>query len=363
MSNNDIMARLFANNQFNVAGQVQPQTPQKQLSSVNTSSSSSNEGNNNNSSSSTTNIPSRMNARQQMNMEVLKRKDKFITTITNTYDHVVLYKYNKSEWEKLDVEGAMFIVERNEPKAPKYRVVVMNRKSATDFHQDITKDLDLEVHHPFVFYKTKNNVRGIWFYKPLQCIEFNDLIVSLKEKAFGKSETVSTSKQQQKQDTSSGNQPITAIPSTMGVMEVIYHQHTNGVNHQASDASPISANHLNGTAESDPSSFLKSMLGIGVGSSQTTIMNGHSSSAAFMDESVMRTEYLNSSQIPEEFTHHLAQSTAQQFANRKLTSKEMFINHLIYTLQEDDEFSNKCYEQYCNIVNEASNKPSILRRP
>ncbi|KAL9645438.1 hypothetical protein ABK040_002636 [Willaertia magna] len=152
-----------------------------------TSFSNNNNSNNNNNTSSTI-MPNRSNIRQQMNIEVLKRKDKFITSILNTFDHVVLYKYQtkNDEWEKLDVEGTMFIVERNEPNRPTYRFVVMNRKSANDFHQDLTNNLELQVQLPFIFYKSKNQIRGIWFYKNLQCIEFNDLMVELKEKAFGK---------------------------------------------------------------------------------------------------------------------------------------------------------------------------------
>ncbi|KAG2373174.1 hypothetical protein C9374_012776 [Naegleria lovaniensis] len=261
-------------------------------------------------------VPSRLSSRQQMNMEVLKRKDKYINTIHTVYDHVVLYKYNKSEWEKLDVEGAMFIVERTEPKSPKYRIVVMNRKSATDFHQDITKDLELEVHHPFVFYKTKNMIRGIWFYKPLQCIEFNDLIVSFKEKAYGKT----------KENKSTSSPPVL---------------HTS--------ISP---------SDGAASSILKSMLGIGINGSSSTHNHhqlqsdftlDHSSSATFI--------YKNpQGQAHDEHATNLAQSAAKRFENQQFESKESFISNLLFVLAEDEKFQDLCYEQYCKIHNKAQQK-------
>ncbi|KAF0982931.1 hypothetical protein FDP41_010910 [Naegleria fowleri] len=281
-------------------------------------------------------VPSRLSSRQQMNMEVLKRKDKYIMTIHTVYDHVVLYKYNKSEWEKLDVEGAMFIVERNEPKSPKYRIVVMNRKSATDFHQDITKDLELEVHHPFVFYKTKNMIRGIWFYKPLQCIEFNDLIVSFKEEAYGKTKE---------------NKAPPKYNQNLG---------DNGQGSSGSlqrSTSPF-VDTSTSPGDGEASIILKSMLGIGNGNGSSSTNNHHDHSkygASFVDESLVARE--ESGQIiPDEYANSLAESAAEHFENKQFLSKELFINSLIFHLAESRKFQDLCYEQYCQVINKASSK-------
>jgi len=304
-------------------------------------------------SSLTSTTTDRVNYRQQMNIGVLKRKDKFLSSIVATFDHVVLYKYNKSEWEKLDVEGAMFIVERNEPKNPKYRIVVMNRKSANDFHQDITKDLDLQVQLPFVFYKTKNMIRGLWFYKSLQSIEFNDLIVSLKEKSYGK-------------QIASPPEPTTGSSTSSVNVNGLY---SGTINQQQQQPS-----------SNDASSFLKSMLGIGGNASvEESVLDqnqqpSYDGTAMIDEEALMKEQFYNNGSLPQQsdisgyinndFAESLAKDCTVQFSKRKFVTKEMFINQLIYTLESNQDFANTCYDKYCQMVSESAsldNKPSSKR--
>lgn len=298
----------------------------------------------------------RLNARQQMNIGVLKRKDKFITTIHSTFDHVVFYKFQDDSWDKLEVEGAMFIVERNEPKFPKYRIVVMNRKSSDDFRQDITKDLELEVHHPYVFYRTKGRIiKGIWFYKSLQCIEFNDLIVSLKEKAYGKTEPES------KQSNTFVQPPTTLQPSPL----INYHpNHADSIYHPSSQSHQINHHQNDSQPSSDASSLLKNMLGIGGVTGLPPVENGSFNPSSAMDgnnyldeESLIREHFFNSSAnqqvstvVEPEYSSVLSQECVQQFGKRKFVTKEMFINQLMFTLESNKDFSDACYNQYCQFL-------------
>ena len=77
---------------------------------------------------------------------------------------MALYKY-ENEWTKSDIEGTLFVYERK--CEPSYGFLILNRLSATNLVQPITKDIELQDKSPFLLYKIKVryllNVFGMYF--------------------------------------------------------------------------------------------------------------------------------------------------------------------------------------------------------
>lgn len=63
----------------------------------------------------------------RMNVAALKRVDPYVKDILDTATHVALYSFNEdnSEWDKTEVEGALFVYSRN--GEPFHSIVIMNR--------------------------------------------------------------------------------------------------------------------------------------------------------------------------------------------------------------------------------------------
>ena len=66
---------------------------------------------------------------------------------------VALYKYVGTEWEKTNIEGTLFVYTRK--CEPCYGFLILNRLSATNLIQPITKDIELQDKTPFLLYKTE----------------------------------------------------------------------------------------------------------------------------------------------------------------------------------------------------------------
>jgi hypothetical protein len=86
--------------------------------------------------------------------------------------------------QKMNVEGPMFVVERK--AEPKYRFVILSRKSTERYYEDITPELELQLQLPYVMYLHRasrieevDQIYGIWFYNNVQSINFVDLISRL----------------------------------------------------------------------------------------------------------------------------------------------------------------------------------------
>ena len=66
--------------------------------------------------------------------------------------------------DKLDVEGSLFVVKR--ASAPLHQFVVMNRRNADNFVEDIsTASFQIQDSDPYLMYRNQSNeIIGIWFY-------------------------------------------------------------------------------------------------------------------------------------------------------------------------------------------------------
>ncbi|XP_078032677.1 decapping mRNA 1 isoform X2 [Augochlora pura] len=116
----------------------------------------------------------------RMNVAALKRVDPYVKDILGTATHVALYTFNavNNEWEKTDIEGALFVYSRN--GEPYNSVLIMNRLNTNNLVEPVTQGLDLQLQEPFLLYKNaKCNIYGIWFYDKEECVRIGAMLNKL----------------------------------------------------------------------------------------------------------------------------------------------------------------------------------------
>lgn len=107
----------------------------------------------------------------RMNVAALKRVDPYVKSLLETAAHVALYKFNadNNEWEKTDIEGALFVYSRT--GEPFHNILIMNRLSMQNLMEPVTQGLELQLQDPFLLYRnTKGLIYGIWFYDKQECV-------------------------------------------------------------------------------------------------------------------------------------------------------------------------------------------------
>ena len=116
-------------------------------------------------------------------MAALKRVDPYVKDILETATHVALYTFNgdENEWEKTDIEGALFLYSRN--GEPYNSILIMNRLNTNNLVEPVAPGLDLQLQEPFLLYRNSRcNIYGIWFYEKEECVRIaNMLNILLKE--------------------------------------------------------------------------------------------------------------------------------------------------------------------------------------
>lgn len=116
----------------------------------------------------------------RMNVVALKRVDPYGKDILASATHVALYTFNSeiNEWEKTDVEGALFVYSRI--GEPYHGILIMNRLNTNNLVEPVTKGLDLQVQEPFLLYRNaRHNIFGIWFYEKDDCRRISTMLTNL----------------------------------------------------------------------------------------------------------------------------------------------------------------------------------------
>eukprot|EP00300_Choanocystis_sp_HF-7_P013095 c18156_g1_i1.p1 GENE.c18156_g1_i1~~c18156_g1_i1.p1 ORF type:complete len:188 (+),score=9.37 c18156_g1_i1:29-592(+) len=104
---------------------------------------------------------------EQLNLEVLRRRDPEVAEIVSTAAHVAVYEYaiRDRKWDRRGVEGSLFVTRRK--CAPFYRFVVMNRLGPENQTEDIVPGFEVELNHDFVLYRTHEVIESmsalLWF--------------------------------------------------------------------------------------------------------------------------------------------------------------------------------------------------------
>lgn len=114
----------------------------------------------------------------QMNVAALKRADPYARDIVDSATHVALYTFEENEWEKTNIEGALFVYSRN--GEPYHSLVIMNRLNTNNLIEPISKGLDIQLNEPFLLYRnSKDRIYGIWFYIKEECVRVASKLNSL----------------------------------------------------------------------------------------------------------------------------------------------------------------------------------------
>ncbi|XP_033105530.1 mRNA-decapping enzyme 1A-like [Anneissia japonica] len=117
---------------------------------------------------------------EKINLAALQQCDPNITTILATASQVALYKFT-TEWEKTEIEGTLFVYSRS--AIPYHGFMIMNRLSMENWTEPVNKELEFQLHKPFLLYRTAKAIYGMWFYKPEDCQTVSKLMQSLTDKA------------------------------------------------------------------------------------------------------------------------------------------------------------------------------------
>ncbi|XP_055541667.1 mRNA-decapping enzyme 1A [Wyeomyia smithii] len=116
----------------------------------------------------------------RMNLVAIQRSDPYAKDIVNSSAHVAFYTFNtaKNEWEKTDIEGALFIYSRN--AEPYHSIFINNRLNTNSLVEPINGQIDLECQTPFLLYRNeRSRIRGFWFYNDSECDRIRDVIAKL----------------------------------------------------------------------------------------------------------------------------------------------------------------------------------------
>ena len=115
-------------------------------------------------------------AADQINLSVIQRLDSSVEQVIATAGHVALYDFDvgTSTWSRKEVEGSLFLVKRKE--SPRFKFVILNKKGADNFWEDVGAGFNCELQAPYVLYRNgKGEVIGIWFYEADEGKKFADI--------------------------------------------------------------------------------------------------------------------------------------------------------------------------------------------
>lgn len=119
----------------------------------------------------------------RMNFAALKRADPYAREIIDSATHVALYTFEENEWEKTNIEGALFVYSRN--GEPYHSLVIMNRLSTNNLIEPVSKGIELQLKEPFLLYRNaKCRIYGIWFYAKDECIRVATKLNSLVKESM-----------------------------------------------------------------------------------------------------------------------------------------------------------------------------------
>lgn len=112
-------------------------------------------------------------ARKRANLRLLQRLDRWTVDIVGQATHVVLYEFREQEqrWDKLNVEGSLFVTQRGD--APRFKLFVLNRNSTRNLEVGVTPDFQMQLREPYLIFRDGDGdgdpanaatIRGLWFH-------------------------------------------------------------------------------------------------------------------------------------------------------------------------------------------------------
>lgn len=109
-----------------------------------------------------------MDSNNEINFRTLKRYDQSVDSILVSATQVAVYNYVSNDWNKLDIEGALFVVSKEGTNS--YGLIIINRLNKNNFNEIIDRKWEVTLNLPFLLYKNdKGDIRCVWFYDQADC--------------------------------------------------------------------------------------------------------------------------------------------------------------------------------------------------
>ncbi|KAH7390535.1 hypothetical protein BKA66DRAFT_413592 [Pyrenochaeta sp. MPI-SDFR-AT-0127] len=105
---------------------------------------------------------------EELNFSVLRRVYPELFAIEHVTPYAALYTFNleTEQWEKVGIEGTLFICHLTPSPAgvERYCVIIYNRRGLENFYLDLTSSDDMEISDPYVILQGDEVVYGIWIF-------------------------------------------------------------------------------------------------------------------------------------------------------------------------------------------------------
>lgn len=105
---------------------------------------------------------------EELNLSALRRIYPDLRTIGHVTPYAALYTFSldTQQWEKLGVEGTLFLctLAPSPLGADRYSVAILNRRGLDNFYLELTSEEDMEFTDPYVILQGDDQVYGIWVF-------------------------------------------------------------------------------------------------------------------------------------------------------------------------------------------------------
>ncbi|XP_073500663.1 mRNA-decapping enzyme 1A isoform X2 [Phyllobates terribilis] len=132
-------------------------------------------------------MEARSEVERVMSLAALRRNDPYISAIMDVTGQVALYSFSAkaNEWEKTDIEGTLFVYTRS--ASPHHGFTIMNRLNMNNLVEPINKDLEFQLHEPFLLYRNSSlSIYSIWFYDTNDCQRIAKLMTEVVQQESGR---------------------------------------------------------------------------------------------------------------------------------------------------------------------------------
>jgi len=113
----------------------------------------------------------------ELNMMVLRRWCPGVERILAIAPFAVLYLFSSDsqQWEKLDMQGTLFVCELAGEVCPQYRVLILNRKSLDNFSLELVSTDDIQITEEFIIVQVLGEdhtplIYGIWIFSDADAV-------------------------------------------------------------------------------------------------------------------------------------------------------------------------------------------------
>ncbi|KAF2106752.1 hypothetical protein BDV96DRAFT_507203 [Lophiotrema nucula] len=104
---------------------------------------------------------------EQLNLSVVRRRYPDVSDILHVTPYVGLYEFKLETqgWEKLDIDGTMFLcsLTASPVGADRFAVVILNRRGLTNFFLELKNDEDIEITDPYIILQ-EEKIYGLWIH-------------------------------------------------------------------------------------------------------------------------------------------------------------------------------------------------------